>query len=239
MKTLIISDIHSNLEALETFVEFYDKYEGEKEIVCLGDIVGYGPSPSECLGIIISLTSKIVMGNHDSAVVDVAGEVFMNRYARHGVRFSRDCLTDNHKKTISGFQYRITDEDIIYAHSTPINPDKWRYIDDEYTAAKYLSLMEQRLAFVGHSHIPGVFSEGEVHENGGTYRISKDANTIVNVGSIGQPRDNDPRLCFFIFDKSDWTLEKVRLSYDIEKTVERIRKSGLPSFLGERLRTGF
>lgn len=253
MKTFIISDIHSNIEALKTFTQFYDRLEDEKEIICLGDIVGYGPNPVECLEIIVSLTDKIVMGNHDYAAIEREGEAFMNRYARYGVRFSRQCLTDDHKRLIAGFPFSIEEGDIIYAHSTPVEPERWRYIDDEYSAERYLKEMEHSLGFVGHSHIPGLYSTGRFESINGIsgalsdenisisatgIAVMKDTKTIVNVGSIGQPRDHDPRLCFVIFDKSEWTLEEVRLEYDTGKVAKRIREYGLPSFLGERLIDG-
>ncbi|MBD3170590.1 MAG: hypothetical protein GF307_13990 [candidate division Zixibacteria bacterium] len=253
MKTFIISDIHSNLEALKTFTEFYDRFRGDKEVVCLGDIVGYGPNPAECLEILITLTDKIVMGNHDHAVIEPEGETLMNRYARSGVRFSRQCLTEEHKRIISGFPFSIEEEDIIYTHSTPVEPERWRYIDDEYSADRYLEEMEHSLGFVGHSHIPGLYSTGRLESVDGIsgalsdenisisatgIAVMKETKTIVNVGSIGQPRDHDPRLCFVIFDRSEWTMEEVRLEYNTGKVYKRIQDYGLPSFLGERLIDG-
>ena len=239
MKTFIISDIHSNLEALTVAIEYYNDYPGEKRMVCLGDIVGYGPNPAECMELVLSITDDICMGNHDYAVINTAEECYMNRYACEGVRFSRGKLSEKHKAQIGEFPYSISKGDILYCHSTPVRPEAWDYITGPFDAQEYLMIMECVLCFVGHSHVPGVYSEEALEKKGNIFHLSREVRTIVNVGSIGQPRDNDPRMSFFIFDEEGRTAERVSLEYDIEETIRKIVDADLPPFLGERLMYGY
>ncbi len=238
-----MSDIHSNLEALKTALEYYHNFNKDKKLICLGDIVGYGPDPAECLDLILAETDFICLGNHDYAVIEPAEELFMNTFAIAGVRYSRSKLSFEQVKTIENFPYIIPDsensDDISYSHSTPTNPERWDYIVDEQDARRYLITMKPKLCFVGHSHIPGVYSTGKIKVSGGKTLIDKNAKTIINVGSIGQPRDGDARLSFFLFDDEDWSAENIRLEYDTKKTVEKIKKAYLPDYLGKRLLKGY
>jgi diadenosine tetraphosphatase ApaH/serine/threonine PP2A family protein phosphatase len=238
MKLFIISDIHSNLEALQRTLEYYHDYKGEKELICLGDIVGYGPDPVECLRIMLSLTDKICMGNHDFAVVDPAEETYMNRFARDGVRFSRQKLPRDLIERIAEFPYSILRGPVQFCHSTPVRPEMWDYIVAPIDAWKYMKMMKSEICFVGHSHVPGIYCEVEAPFRKGKFHLPPGAKVIINAGSVGQPRDYDPRLAFMIYDDVEKTVEPVRLHYDIDAVVRKIEEAGLPSVLGERLRYG-
>jgi len=238
MKTFIISDIHSNLEALNAFVDYYKEFKKQKRVICLGDIVGYGPNPAECLDIVTSLTDKICMGNHDYTLIYRYEEEYMNEIAAEAIRYSRNQLNDKQKELIKGFPYSIVEGNVNYCHSSPVHPENWEYIVNRGTAEQYLTKMDCSLSFVGHSHIPGVYSVDKIKKVKGNHIIPRDSKTIVNVGSVGQPRNKDFRSSICVFDEEKWNVEYIKLEYDIEKTISKIKSAGLPDYLGERLSHG-
>jgi len=239
MKIAIISDIHSNLEALNTALEYIEFKEQVRQIICLGDIVGYGADPNACLNRITKLTDKICMGNHDYAVFHPKLENVMNRMAKYSIQWTREIAGGELKKKEKLFKEKIEEDDIIYVHSNPISPLSWDYIYS-FQADYYFEKMKHKLCFIGHTHTPSVYTENKnIKKENDYYVIDKGIKTIVNVGSIGQPRDGDNRLCFVIFDNNNWKLKFVRLNYNIERARKKIIKSGLPKELGDRLIAGF
>jgi diadenosine tetraphosphatase ApaH/serine/threonine PP2A family protein phosphatase len=238
MKTIIISDIHGNLEALNKALEYIDKLEGEKCIVCLGDIVGYGPDPAECFNIVTSITDKICIGNHEDAVLDTDYDHQINMYAREAIRWTRGILNEKTKNIIAKLPLKITENSVLYVHASPDDPMLWKYITNHRNAYSSLIEMNQSLCFVGHSHIPGVYSYQKTERDGKKVAISMKDRTIVNVGSVGQPRDGSPKLSFAVFDDDNWDVEIIRLEYDYHKTMAKIKKANLPLFLAERLEKG-
>ena len=238
MKIVLISDIHGNLEALNKALEYIDKLGGEKRIVCLGDIVGYGPNPAECFKIVESLTDKICLGNHEDSVLDTNYDYYINAYARDAIRWTRGVLSNEAKETINKLPLQIEENDVLYTHSSPENSRYWKYINYARNAYSSLIEMDCSLCFVGHSHIPGIYSYHTLQRNSNKATLSKDDKTIVNVGSIGQPRDGSPMLSFAVFDDDNWEVEIIRLEYDYHKTMAKIKKANLPLFLAERLAKG-
>ncbi len=238
MKVIIISDIHGNLEALNKALEYIDKLEGEKRVVCLGDIVGYGPDPAECFNIVTSITDKICLGNHEDAVLDTDYDYQINMYAREAIKWTRNILNEEVKNVIGKLPLKITEDNVLYVHASPDDPMLWKYITNDRNAYSSLIEMEHSLCFVGHSHIPGVYSYQKTERDGKKAAISKKDRTIVNVGSIGQPRDGSPLLSFAVFDDSNWNVEIIRLEYDYHKTMAKIEKANLPQHLAERLAKG-
>ncbi len=238
MKIIVISDIHGNLEALNKVLEYIDKLEGEMRVVCLGDIVGYGPNPAECFEIVESLTDKICLGNHEDSVLDTNYDYYINYYAREAIRWTRGVLSNEVKETINQLPLQIEEDNVLYTHASPDNPGYWKYIHNARNAYSSLIEMKQSLCFVGHSHIPGIYSYRTLQKSSNKATLPKDDKTIVNIGRIGQPRDGSPMLSFAVFDDDNWSVEIIRLEYDYHKTMAKIKEAGLPLFLAKRLAKG-
>ncbi len=234
MRIAIISDIHSNLEALTKAFEIIDT-KNVDEIVCLGDIVGYGANPNECVELIRKRVKYVVMGNHDYAVaVDPAELFYFSSYARESDLWTREVLTKENLDFLKSLPFTISLKNLLFVHSAPAQPREWEYIFTEAQAKVQFQYFKEKICFIGHSHFPGIFPEN------GFYNGKLDRNTryIINVGSIGQPRDGDWRLCFGIFDMGTWTYEEIRSEYDVEKASVKIIQNGLPEFLARRILIG-
>jgi diadenosine tetraphosphatase ApaH/serine/threonine PP2A family protein phosphatase len=238
MKVIVISDIHGNLEALTKVLEYINNLEGEIRVVCLGDIVGYGPNPVECFKIVESLTNKICLGNHEDSILDTDYDYQITRHARAAIRWTRSILGEEIKEAIKKFPLKIAEDNVLYVHASPDNPTLWKYITNTGNAYSSLIEMKHSLCFVGHSHIPGVYAYQKIERDGKKIVISKEGKTIVNVGSVGQPRDGSPMLSFAVFDDNNWDVKIVRLEYDYHETMAKIAKANLPLFLAERLSKG-
>jgi predicted phosphodiesterase len=238
VKIVVLSDIHSNLYALREVLKYIKKEKVDK-VVCLGDIVGYGPRPNECIDLIKKECQVCLMGNHDHAAIGLTDTHHFNHYAREAVKWTRKTLTSHNKAYLKGLSFSHCENDLLYVHSTPDHPEEWHYILSEYEAIKYLYQIKQKICFIGHTHVPVIFSsiEGAFYQEEIIldYRENK---YIINVGSVGQPRDGDPRLCFVVFDTVSGKLKYIRLDYKIKKTYDEIMKNKLPAFLATRLQVG-
>jgi len=234
MRIAIISDIHSNLEALTKALEIIDT-KNIDEIVCLGDIVGYGANPNECVEIIKKRAKYVVMGNHDFAVaVDPTELVYFNSYARESDLWTRSVLTEENLEFLRSLPFTISIKNLLFVHSSPAQPREWEYIFTEAQAKVQFKYFTEKICFIGHSHLPGIFPETGLY-NG---KIDKNNRYIINVGSIGQPRDGDWRLSFGIFDTDTWTYENIRSEYEVDKASLKILQNGLPDFLARRIIIG-
>lgn len=246
----IISDIHSNIEALTAVLEEIDR-RGLKDVICLGDIVGYGPNPVECLDMVMRRCGVTLMGNHDFAAIYEPYN--FNTGAEQAAYWTRECLENEPDpalrarrwRFLGGLPVRHRGDGFVAVHASPRRPvNEYIFPDDIYTnPGKFVSVFEKfdRLCFVGHTHVPGVFLEGpdfySPDEIDGRFELTDDEKAIINVGSVGQPRDRDPRSSFVIFDGS--AVEFVRVPYDVERTVEKVAAvDALDDFLGHRLREG-
>ncbi len=239
MKYAIVSDLHSNLEALETALIEINK-RGADQIICLGDVVGYGANPSECLKKICDQAEEIVMGNHDQAVEDIDLRSYFNDWAREAIEWTAKMLKPEAKRKIRNFSPIIIDQkaNITWSHSSIHEPDEFHYLFQTGDAEPSFKKMETRFGFFGHTHVPSVFHE-KIKEArylpAGQYQLSKHERYLINPGSVGQPRDRNPKLSFALFDSDELMLEIVRLDYDNQKAAAKIRKAGLPVFLADRL----
>ncbi|MBN1968623.1 MAG: metallophosphoesterase family protein [Candidatus Delongbacteria bacterium] len=224
MKIAVISDIHSNLEALLSVIR---KIEEEKvdRIYCLGDIVGYGPNPNECIELIKSVSDKVVLGNHDSAVLGYTSTALFNEYAKNATVWTRKNLSAENLDYLESLPIAIRENNLLFVHSTPYEPEKWNYILSTKSAADSFDYFEEDVCFIGHSH------RNEVFRNG-------DGRLIINAGSVGQPRDGNPRACFCVFDTLIFEFKFFRVTYDIKSVYLKIKNSELDDFLGERLLIG-
>ena len=246
----LISDIHSNLAALTAVLEDIARHD-VKEIFCLGDIVGYGPEPKECLDLIIERGVISIMGNHDHAVFYEPTN--FNTGAERASYWTRQCLEDepdrdqrNKRWSFLGrMPVRLQMGSILLVHGSPRRPvNEYVFPDDIYTNAAKINLIFERvkqLCFVGHTHVPGVFLEDPdfyaVDELDYVYPLNDNERAIINVGSVGQPRDQDVRACYAIVNSDK--VEFVRVEYDVEATAEKIfANKALDNFEGERIKEG-
>ena len=240
MKYGILGDIHANLEALEAVLEDMEK-QGVKRFVSVGDLVGYGANPIECIDIVRGrLKAVVTAGNHDFAAVDKLNIDFFNAYARESALWTRRTLPDEHKAYIRSLKLVEYCDNFTVVHSTLYSPELFEYIQTSYDA--HLSFEQQTtpLSFMGHSHVPvNFFKRKNVSFNMDT-EVKLDENTkiMVNVGSIGQPRDENPDAVCVVYDSDEQLIRVTRVRYDVEKAARKIVSSGLPEILAERLKYG-
>ncbi|MEZ4813395.1 MAG: metallophosphoesterase family protein [Caldisericia bacterium] len=251
MKYGIISDIHANLVAFKTVLEQLE-LAGVDELISCGDTVGYNADPDECLDIMVNLGISSVMGNHDKALVDPAEERYFNQYGLAAIRWQRSQIKPSNQKFLSELPSRITipgsgsGSDFQVAHGSLDPSAPFEYISSPIEALRMSELMIGSLCFIGHSHIAGIFiidNEGDVNylraSHGLEVKIEPGYKYIVNVGSVGQPRDRNPQSTYTIYDSDNQTIQIHRVDYDIQEAVKRITEVGLPLFLADRLRIGW
>lgn len=241
MRTLVLSDIHANLVALEAVLAAAGTWD---RVWFLGDLVGYGPNPNECVERLRALEPLALSGNHDWAVLNKLDTEEFNDDARRAVDWTRRELTDENMDYLRGLPPLHVVPPFTMAHASPRHP-VWEYILDLQTALDNFDHFETPICLVGHSHIPALFLLDDTAVELNFYLLG-DAETvdlsqgriILNPGSVGQPRDGDPRASFAILDDEaqTWTLHRVE--YDIAETQRRMRAHKMPSRLIERLEFG-
>lgn len=246
MRILVFSDIHGNYEALKAVLKAASN-EGYDCIYCLGDLVGYGPRPDECVSKIRELPDlTCVMGNHDAAVSGYISIESFNQDAQESVHWVVDRLTPENLLYLNHLPDLLVKDDCTLTHGSPRNPI-WEYILDSYTARMNYEFFETQCCFIGHSHQPIVFKYGindgilptwSIPIHGEKFDFT-DERVILNPGSVGQPRDRDPRASFGIFDDKTltWTVHRIR--YNIEKVQKDILDGGLPERNAQRLEDGW
>lgn len=243
MRYGILGDIHGNYDALEAVIADIEK-EKVDSLLCVGDIVGYGAEPSKCIETIRRLNCITVAGNHDYAVVGKLGMESFNDGARDGVIWTREHLSDEDIEYLANLPLILEEDEYTLVHGTLHCPELFGYVlnyNDAELCFKAMSATVGRLCFMGHSHIPVTFSCGEVLNYSTDRRITlKDADKfLVNVGSVGQPRDRNPKAAYVIYDTKDKTVRVRRIDYNIESAAKKIRLSGLPLTNAERLKLGW
>ena len=242
MRTLVISDIHANLIALEAVLA--DAGGRWDRVWFLGDLVGYGPNPNECVERLRELEPLALSGNHDWAVLGKLDTDEFNDDARKLVRWTRHELTEENKAYLAGLPPLHVAAPFTLAHASPRHP-VWEYILDLQTALENFEYFQTPACLVGHSHIPALFSLDEVASelnfyligHGDTVDMSR-GRLIINPGSVGQPRDGDPRAAYALLDDETMVWEFHRVAYDIAETQARMRRHKMPSRLVERLEHG-
>ena len=237
MINAIISDIHGNLEALNRVLE-YLRENGITDIYCLGDVVGYGPNPNECVELVKDNCKVVLMGNHDYAAIGLANIEYFNEYAKISTYWTQDILTEENLEYLKSLPFTFTNDRYHLVHASPKNPSNWDYVLSVNDARQQIREFDQNICFIGHSHVPVIFSDSDYYRKK-NFLFTKDQKYLVNVGSIGQPRDGDPRTCFVLYDDEQNSVEYVRLDYEIQKSYNKIINVGLPVFLAERLLKGY
>ncbi len=239
MKYAIIADIHGNLEAFQTVLEDI-KTQNVNQIVCLGDVVGYNANPKECLQIVRDLNIPCVKGNHDEYCSSEEALEGFNPHAAEAVYWTRNQLTTEDRQWLRDLKYSRMVGNFTIVHATLDAPQRWGYVFDKLAAAASFPYQNTQVCFFGHTHVPVAFMRDSV-VRGGTYskfKIDVSKKYFVNVGAVGQPRDNNPKSAYVVFDVDAGTIELRRLDYDIPTTQEKIRAAGLPERLAERLEFG-
>lgn len=242
MKILIVSDIHANLTALEAVLED----AGEVDATwCLGDIVGYGPDPNECVERIRNLPNKICLqGNHDQATVNIIDTTSFNPEAQAAVYWTQKTLSEDAIDYLKALPSHIELENVTLAHGSPRKP-VWEYVIDPYTATRNFEYFKTDYCFVGHSHIPLVFTLSENDKIAQVKACVPDEQfplskrTIINPGSVGQPRDENSKAAYALYDSEKQTWKSHRVAYEIKAVQKRMEKAGLPEMHIKRLTLGW
>ncbi len=239
MKYAVIADIHSNLEALDVVLADA-KQQQCTHYCCIGDVVGYGANPRECLEIVRGMGMPCVKGNHDEyCSVDETLEGF-NPHAAEAVQWTRQQLTAEDRQWLRDLKYVRLVASFSMVHATLDVPQRWGYVFDKLAAAASFTYQNTSVCFFGHTHVPVAFIRDSV-VRGGTYskfKVEPGRKYFVNVGSVGQPRDLNPKAAYVVYDLDEQTIELRRLDYDIAKAQKKILDAGLPPRLAERLSHG-
>ncbi|RKY18495.1 MAG: metallophosphoesterase [Planctomycetota bacterium] len=240
MKYAVISDIHANLEALEAVLADIKKERVDK-CVCVGDIVGYGANPHECIELVRKHCPVCVAGNHDFATIERTNIEFFNQYARQATLWTRQNITEDDRKYLESLPLVAdVDDRFTLVHGTLYAPALFDYIQTTFDAYLSLQVLQKPLCFVGHSHVPISFflDDAVTYSTDSVIELKEGVKAVINVGSVGQPRDDDPRAAYAIYDTEKNLVVIKRVEYDVEKAIKKIRDAGLPEILGERLRYG-
>ena len=239
MKYAIIADIHANLEALDVVLQDA-KTQQCTHYACVGDVVGYGANPKECLEIVRSMNMPCVKGNHDEyCSIDDATEGF-NPDAGEAVNWTRGHLALEDRQWLRELKYIRLVASFSIVHATLDVPQRWGYVFDKLAAAASFTYQNTSVCFFGHTHVPVAFVR-DSFVRGGTYskfKVEPGRKYFVNVGSVGQPRDGNPKAAYVIYDLTDGSVELRRLDYDIAKAQQKILAAGLPERLAARLALG-
>jgi len=244
----IISDIHGNLEALTESLKALD-LEGVDAIVCLGDVVGYGANPEECVNIVRSRATLCIVGNHDAAVAGHMDYSYYYDAARHALDWCKSRVSTDTLSWLASLPYKHTVGDIDFCHGSPVCPEEFEYVFTKEKAKELLKYRDQLnwITFIGHSHLTRSFALSaddayNVKAGGDPARLEfvvrKDYKYIITVGSVGQPRDCDPRSCCAVFDTETSIFRYLRSEYDIEAQMKKIINAGLAYNFGARLLVG-
>ena len=243
MKIALISDIHANEEALEAVLADI-KTKKVDETLCLGDIVGYGANPNECIELVKKSCSLTLLGNHDAAAVGLLSTQHFNIHAKIAIEWT----TENLKNSSNAHLKTLPLKEIVYSHTivhaTPYEPNMWYYITSLEEAAFNFQFFETTFCFVGHTHIPIIIvleHEKEVYVHQGEtldYGGLDNVRFLINVGSVGQPRDRNSKSCYGIIDSDAKTFTYHRVAYDVQKAQAKMRKIKMPEFLITRLEEG-
>lgn len=239
MRYAILGDIHSNLEALEAVLADIAKARVDA-LYCVGDIVGYAADPGKCIARLKEINCPTVAGNHDYGVVEKTSVEYFNPDARDAVLWTRKNLSDEDKKYLVDLPLVLDCEHFTLAHGTLHSPDSFDYILTIYDAHLSFQTLQRSICFLGHSHVPITF----FNDNPISYMIEPEINldgtdkVLVNVGSVGQPRDQDKRAAWALYDVEKRRVWIRRVEYDVEAAARKILEAGLPQMNAERLSLG-
>ena len=239
MRVAILSDVHGNLEALESVLIAIDRHDVDR-IIVLGDVVGYGPDPVACIYRIREVEGICVLGNHDQALLDPERIHELNSMARETLLGSRTMVGEQELAYLNSFEFRYTEANAVFTHANPLEPEDWQSLYLFEHVDWCLSGLAARIAFVGHTHYPGIYCRmdtASVPLTSSEVAIGRHL-YLVNAGSVGQPRDGDPRSSFALWDIDNDHVALQRVEYAVSRTQEKILALGWPSYVAERLARG-
>jgi predicted phosphodiesterase len=240
MRVVFISDLHSNIYAVEALDKEL-KNKGYDYIYCLGDIVGYGANPKEVVDWAMENVDFSLRGNHDTLISDAEPIDIHNPYVLKAAYYNMKVLEDRHKDYLKSLPKDFENDLMVLTHDEPCIPGSMEYITKIKEAYDAFSAFHQSLCFYGHTHLPGIFEKenDEVfYKRDKKISLKKGNKYLINPGSVGQPRDKDPRLSYIIFDSEDNVVEFYRVEYNVEKAARDILNAGLPAIFANRLFRG-
>jgi len=236
----VLSDIHANLEALQAVLA--DAAPRTDAVLCLGDLVGYGADPVACIETVAERAEAIVSGNHEHAVAGLIDLDWFNVHARAAAEWTQERLDVDHRSYLGALPLVAEVGDATLVHASPDRPDEWEYLLTAQDGFEVFGAFKTRLCFFGHSHLAGAWSlgsSGPEHRAGAVeLELERGRRYLVNVGSVGQPRDRDPRASYAIWDLDRGVVTIRRVAYDVEAARAKILRGGLPRFLADRLAWG-
>ncbi|MGB3221824.1 MAG: metallophosphoesterase [Desulforhopalus sp.] len=243
MRVAVFSDIHSNLEAFEAVLEHALRHKVDR-YVCLGDVVGYGPNPNECIDLLRSLSQCFcLLGNHDAAAIGIPNN--MKPDARRVINWTKDILTKSSIWFLKEMEDLIKWDHISFCHSNPYRPRNWYYVAEKNYITQSFARSKAKILFVGHTHVPVAITRKNFFciyirspEHTMVVPAAELNRQIFNCGSVGQPRDGDPRASYLIYDTVRQVIEFYRVDYNFEQTGEKILAAGLPKIYAQRLVNG-
>lgn len=240
MRYAIVSDVHGNLESLE---RVFSMISGEDVLLSLGDVVGYGPNPNECVAGLRGRCQHAVLGNHDLAATENFGVENFNNAARAAIAWTQRVLDQASRDWLNDLPYEMRLPEFLLVHGAPVN--YFEYILDKSTAARAFDATDARIVFVGHTHIAEYWTldpdgnVGHKHmQQGGELKLEEEKRYIIDVGSVGQPRDLNPKASFVLYDPAARRVTWTRYAYPIGEVQRKMRAAGLPAYLVDRLQVG-
>ncbi len=240
MRYAIISDVHANIDALEPVLDRIDK-ESIDQIVCLGDVVGYNATPNECTDILRERNIPTILGNHDAVACGLEEPWGFNPVALAAAMWTREQVSPENLDWLKSLPDALNFGAFVGVHGAPKNHNTYLFTWEEILPHLYF-LEEQNtpICMIGHTHAPGIFSADGVYsvDDDSKFLLGMDKCFFINAGSVGQPRDSDPRAAFGVLDDEANTFEQIRVPYGIENAARRVLEAGLPEFLAERLALG-
>jgi diadenosine tetraphosphatase ApaH/serine/threonine PP2A family protein phosphatase len=241
MKWAILSDVHGNLEAFQAVVKDL-RMEKPEKIAFLGDVVGYGAEPNECLAILRDLTDWVVAGNHDYGAVGLTDIEVFNPAARSAILWTRERLSEENQAYLRRQPLCRQNGDVTFVHATPNQPEEWYYLFTFPEAEEAFQSFPGDLAFVGHSHRPLILSkEGTLEVEACPPEevvLKPEVRYIINAGSVGQPRDGHADAAYGLYDDAERRYLLKRVPYDVAAAQKKIIRAGLSPFFAQRLSRG-
>lgn len=244
MKIAFVSDIHGNFEAFSAVLS--DIYSQKvTTIISLGDIVGYGPNPNECIKLAMTHCNSAILGNHDAAVFAPTMTLDFNSNAQYAITWTSQVMTKESLSYLNSLPMKIERDDFTAVHATPYDPHQWYYITSIEDALFNFNFFNSKLCFTGHTHIPGIIEFNRTENDVSVikpkqyfYEESDNYRYIVNVGSVGQPRDKNNKACYVILDTDKKCVTFHRIAYDIPTYQSKMESIGMPKFLISRVEEG-
>ena len=240
MRYAIVSDVHANIDSLQCVLSKIDPGDA---LISLGDVVGYGPNPNECVAALSERATHAVLGNHDLAAVENFGVENFNPAARSAIGWTQQALSEDAKRWLNSLSYELRLPDFLLVHGAPV--DYFEYILDKAAAARAFERTDAGIVFIGHTHIAEYWDrddEGNIGhrhmQQGGELELEAGKRYIIDVGSVGQPRDLNPLACYVEYDSDERRVRWIRYEYPIAEVQRKMRAAGLPRYLADRLSAG-